>query len=185
MASREFLESAQLSGHCVVSCDGCDREYFAADGQYDWYDGELEDLIKKSEEDPDKYIASEYDSIKTIHINGQQLVVDCKCGTIEKIEKGVWSNRDWIMKYIQSMLMSKRHQIDEEISNSYICMDEIAQCHIHNIESQNRILRMSNNRYIEVESLVSQRLDSYTKNLESENEALRKKVPESKFDMQY
>ena len=185
MASRELLDAAPMSGGCMATCEACGREYFTIDGHYDWEENELEDLIKKSEEEPDKYIGIYYDSVETVYINGQVLVIDCECGAIERIEKGIWSNRDWIMRYLQSMLMKRRHEIDREIQNAYVCMDELAQCHIHNLENENRLLRRASSKYVvETDDLVRQRLDAYTKHLERENEALRKIVPKvSKFDL--
>lgn len=179
MASQELLRAAQVSGSCRAECESCGREYFAVDGHYDWEEDELEELMKLADEEPDKYIPVDYDSVESVYINGQHLVIGCKCGAIERIENGVWTNRRWILRYLQSMLMKKREEIDYEISEAFVCMDDIAQCHIHNIENENRLLRMSNSKYVEEESVIRQRIDGYTKNLERENEALRKIVPKT------
>jgi hypothetical protein len=67
-----------------VTCQACGREHFSSDGDHE--KGELEKLLKKSEENPDAYVHAADDYISYFHFNGKQIVFDCPCNYARVIE---------------------------------------------------------------------------------------------------
>ena len=107
--SENFKLAVRHSSSCRILCELCGREHFVIDSSgYTWEDGELEDLLKMSEKDPDKFIGCDYDGVSWGTINGKQAVIDCQCNKLRGYEDFIWNHRYMIMDYF-------RRRMTEEI----------------------------------------------------------------------
>lgn len=105
--SDEFLYELSHSGALVITCEFCNRTYFAYKGDYD--EGELEDLQSKAKKNPEKYIeTSDFTSWGTV--NGKQFVIDCPCNGVKGIENWLWSHR----YIVESFFRRKAQRIKED-----------------------------------------------------------------------
>lgn len=96
--TREFESVFQWGGTPRAVC-GCGRTHFTASG--DFMDpGELESLLAKAKDQPDRYVADyENDSVSIAQVMGRTVVWSCPCKFAERIEAFIWDNRDEILSY--------------------------------------------------------------------------------------
>ncbi|MFH0846272.1 MAG: hypothetical protein V1851_02655 [Patescibacteria group bacterium] len=99
------------TGGCYREC-ACGRVHFTTERGYDWNDGELEDLLKREEKDPDKFIPSDH-TVRTMNINGQEIVYGCCCNLAKKYEAFIRNNAPRIAEYLNAMAESLRKKADE------------------------------------------------------------------------
>jgi len=99
--SDEFL-SALLSGSGIlVDCEFCKRTHFFNDSVQDFEEGELEDLLEKTQKNPDKYIPHS-DFIEYGRLDGKDYVLDCPCNSAAKYEDLFWNSRSIISAYFKA-----------------------------------------------------------------------------------
>jgi len=97
--SEEFKLAIGHVSSIEILCELCGRGHFSAD-ENSFEEGEFEKLLKKHEENPDKYIFhSDEDSVIYGYINGKQAVVDCPCNELSKYETFFWNHRYIIEEY--------------------------------------------------------------------------------------
>ena len=99
--SEEFNEIVAEKGTRRTECEACARVYFAAELP-GFEEGELEELLELSEDDPDFYINT-FDKVVTfVKIDGYDCVCQCNCGFVKKWERSIWDAKDKIMEYIKA-----------------------------------------------------------------------------------
>lgn len=101
--TEEFDKSLFGWGGTPVATCNCGRIHYVANGE-NMDDGELADLERKRGEDKKGiYVRrSEGDSVGIIEVGGVVHVWGCECGSLDKIENFLWSNRDWIIRYYKA-----------------------------------------------------------------------------------
>jgi hypothetical protein len=92
-----FCAAFSNSGSIRASCD-CGREHFEPAGDFEL--GELEELWKCCQRDPDRYVCQDHVSI--IRVNGKQFVMDCPCKGYLPYAKFIWSHRQAILEYLKA-----------------------------------------------------------------------------------
>ena len=98
-ASELFWDVFTNSGHICIDC-GCGRVHFSRQPSAgSWEEGELEDLLKKEEENPDRYIGTNDDSVSVAPIQGVPLCYGCPCGQAARYEKFILQHEDEIIDY--------------------------------------------------------------------------------------
>jgi hypothetical protein len=103
-------------GHAELTCE-CGRHHFDVWNDYDSeFEVRREELRKKEEIDPDKYIQHEH-SIGSVFINGTEIVMDCKCDLAQNYEKLIIEYAPQISKYLNERAKSlKEHAKNIEVS---------------------------------------------------------------------
>ena len=97
--SDEFMDAVREGGGIRRQCEACGRECFEDDeGAGSWEEGELENLRKKAEKNPDQYVAMA--RVESGTMNGKEVVVNCPCNFLKKYEDFIWAHRHVIAKYI-------------------------------------------------------------------------------------
>lgn len=81
-------------------CQLCGRCHFAGGSESCEEPEELDRLRKLAQEQPEKYIESEDDSLGLGWIDGHQIIWGCPCKKVERYEQFIWDNRELIVKYI-------------------------------------------------------------------------------------
>ena len=84
----------------VVRTCTCGRTVFDSTDFVSYDDGELDDLIDKSYADPDKYIAVDH-SVRTLVINGVEIVDGCKCDVALSYERFIRANAICLAEYLR------------------------------------------------------------------------------------
>lgn len=109
--SDEFREAfdSGMAG-CLRTC-ACGRTYFDSIQQWDWEEGELEQLIRKAEEDPDKYCAVDH-AVGTLNIAGG-VVIGCRCDLASKYEAWLTEAAEEIAQYLNSKADLYREKADK------------------------------------------------------------------------
>ncbi len=104
--STEFHYAFTNSGTIVASCELCGRTYFNST-DHGFEEGELEGLVAKSNEFPDKYYDCDY-SIAPVYFAGLgHTVMGCACGASKFVEDFIWAHRQNIAQYL-----NERRQIE-------------------------------------------------------------------------
>lgn len=98
--SEEFYVSFVNTGSVAISCEACGRTHFYDGYRSGGYDeDELESFRRKQEDDPERYVSRDTDSIGWGCLFGQQVVAECPCGYAAHVESILWDMRDVIMGY--------------------------------------------------------------------------------------
>lgn len=92
-----FCDAFSNSGSIRATC-ACGREHFESAGDFD--PGELEELWKDCQREPDRYICQDHVSI--IHVGGKQFVMGCACKGYMPYARFIWSHRQAILEYIKA-----------------------------------------------------------------------------------
>lgn len=109
--SDEFMRAVISSGSPTIMCEFCGRVHFATLESYLYEEGELEDLLAKAKENPDKYIEdASSDSIPWGRLDGGQAVWGCPCNKPRKYEDFIVRHR-WI---IEAFLTARSRKLEEE-----------------------------------------------------------------------
>lgn len=98
--SEEFEDAAIIGGGIYDTCS-CGITHFTTNADFDYEEGELEDLKVRAEKNPELYIGY-YDgsSVYTTRIGGEILVVGCLCNRLRRYEDFIWHHRYIIAKYL-------------------------------------------------------------------------------------
>lgn len=118
--SEEFLESLRHSGSLVISCEFCDRTYFAtwAESDYD-EEEELVELREQAKKEPDKYVEwGDVSSISWGTLDDKQYVLDCPCNGARKWEEWILRHRWTIAEYFKSRAMKLKEEAEREVNLS-------------------------------------------------------------------
>ena len=128
--SKTFINSIIDSGTatlCSILCEWCGRTHFLAGiGHGDYYEGELEELLKRQKENPDKYIAYYDDAgIPFAIFCGKQLVYGCPCNDSEELKKYedfIWGHRFKIARYLRDRTKKEfeEKKIQSEMMEKFI-----------------------------------------------------------------
>lgn len=107
-ASNYFWDALQGGGTLVTQCGRCGRTHFCPNTDLDWEGGELEGLLAKAAEAPDKYVV-DYDnhSVAVGEIDGVILPWGCPCHTAARYESFIWNERELIMKYLNKRITAE------------------------------------------------------------------------------
>ena len=109
--SEEFIRASIHACSNTIECQFCGRVYFSQDG-FDFEEGELEELLKLSKQEPDKCIELDYEPNWGI-LDGKQYVADCKCNAASKYEKLFWDSRYLIEKYFTAMARAQQQKAND------------------------------------------------------------------------
>ncbi len=112
--SKEFMRAVVDESSIVIDCEFCDRTHFIGDGA-DYDEGEFENLIKKSELEPEKYIFHNLSSISWGRLGGKQVVEGCPCNEASKYEQLFWDSRYVIADYFSSKSKKLQGQANYEV----------------------------------------------------------------------
>lgn len=89
---------ASCGGTPVQECGHCGRIHFNGSGEF-MDEGELEDLERKQQENPNEYISHE--SVRYAVLLNKYFVYDCPCNFITYFfDKVVWTERSRILKFL-------------------------------------------------------------------------------------
>ena len=111
MISREF-ESCLPNGAGSLRIDcACGRHHFAADSIHSdsFEPGELESLMEKAQANSDQYVGHNQDSVGSYQVAGCIYVWGCPCAQLEKMEKFLVSQQEWILEFYK-----QRHALSVE-----------------------------------------------------------------------
>lgn len=101
--SDEFMGAVCNAGSIVADCEFCGRTHFVDEHWGDFEEGEFENLMKKYEEDPDKYVFNnEYSSVSLGYLDGKQVVWGCPCNAGSRYEEFMWNHRYIFRDYIKA-----------------------------------------------------------------------------------
>lgn len=102
-ASELFWRAFCHSGSSVQTCV-CGRVHFARGRQaeWDWSEGELEELNANALKEPDRYCPDDQnDSISWMDLGRGPVVWGCRCHGAKPYENFVWEKRDEILAYLK------------------------------------------------------------------------------------
>lgn len=109
--SKEFMDAVVDGGGIWDECDLCGRTHFSSlDANYDYEEGEYEELCEKEAKDPDSYMEAD-GSVGYGYIDGKRAVWGCKCNGMRKYEDWVWAHRRIITEYLSQ-------RTDKELKNA-------------------------------------------------------------------
>lgn len=114
-ASDTFKRAVCHSVSIVVECEHCSRNYFDSEQAECFEEGELEELLLKAENKPDKYIDT--DSTHWGHIDGKQAVVNCCCNVLRKYENFIWDHRYIISDYLKDRIRENHESAKRDLDN--------------------------------------------------------------------
>lgn len=97
--SDQFFDALAHDGSVCRECQ-CGRTHFASWDKACFEPGELEELLVKAEQEPDKYIEHTDTSVAVAHLSGKEFVYECPCEGLVPYEKFVWSHREEILAYL-------------------------------------------------------------------------------------
>ena len=117
--SKEFTDAIRHAGSLVITCEFCGRTYFCTWGHGDYEKGELEELKKQAEEEPDKYIeVFDDDAASWGHIDGKQFVIGCPCNGARKYEDWILSHRYIIAEYFKYRAQRLKKELEQQVGLS-------------------------------------------------------------------
>lgn len=85
-------------GSPVVTCQQCGRTLFDSTGEF-MDPGELEKLLEKERNEPEKYIGSPW-CVDTGDLTDNIVLIDCPCNYLSSFEENIWSHRGLISEYL-------------------------------------------------------------------------------------
>jgi len=115
--SEMFADAVCDGGTPVADCELCGRTHYVSSG-YCMEQGELADLEWKHQQEPEKYIPSDCDSISIGHIDGRQVVYGCPCNKLSRYEKFIWRHRFLIAKYLKRRSEEMMAEAESEVENA-------------------------------------------------------------------
>ena len=124
------MDSICHAGSPVIECEFCGRIHYAPNSDLDFEEGELEELEKKHEQDPRKYIRNPDDAVSWGYLDGKQIVCGCPCNSVLKYEKFIWNHRYVIAKYFSLIAKKQEKQardsrnIADKVKNSLQKIEE-------------------------------------------------------------
>ena len=94
-----FIEEFCNSSTIATDCNQCKRLHFGSAADGDFEEGEREDLLKKAEEEPDKYIDHGSDWVRVGWVAGG-FVFGCPCKFDQRIARVLWNARHEILNFV-------------------------------------------------------------------------------------
>ena len=104
---------------CSVDCQ-CGRLHFvSADGHGDYQEGELEELQRKAQAEPEKYFEhDQYDYIDAVWIGGEPIVPDCPCGKYKRYCDWIEENAEGLAKYLVKFFEDRKKEAERVAAES-------------------------------------------------------------------
>ena len=99
-ASEIFWDAFVDGGSIATECS-CGRTHFSYSEDNDWEENELEELLEKQKEYPDKYIGTEDDCVAVAMIQGNPVCYNCPCNIAAKYENFILQHETEIIKYFK------------------------------------------------------------------------------------
>jgi len=93
---------------CVRKC-ACGITYFDGSDWSAFYEGELEELRRKAQETPDKFVEWNQ-SVGCMEIGGQSIVYGCNCDTAQKYEQFIVNYSEQLAKYLNMRAAALRRK---------------------------------------------------------------------------
>ncbi len=94
-----FIEEFCNSSTIATDCNQCKRVHFGSTADGDFEEGEVENLLKQAEENPDRYIDHGSDRIHVGWVAGG-FVIGCPCKFDKRIARLFWNARHGILNFI-------------------------------------------------------------------------------------
>ena len=119
--SKIFLEAfSDGVGSIRGTCGCCKRECYRSGDACYFDDGELEELEREAEKEPDKYADFGDESVSFGSVNGVQFVYGCPCEqeSLYNYEAFVWSHRHGIIKYLVDVTKERKEEADENFGDA-------------------------------------------------------------------
>lgn len=117
--SKEFTDAIRHTGSLVITYEFCGRTYFCTWGHGDYEKGELEELMKQAEKEPDKYIEIfDDDAASWGHIDDKQFVINCPCNGARKYEDWILKHRWIIAEYFKNRAERLKKDLEREVGIS-------------------------------------------------------------------
>jgi hypothetical protein len=120
--SEEIKDAVCNGASPIIDCEFCGRTLFDETGE-NMEEGELDDLLKKHQESPKKYIPFPFQ----VHwglVSGKQIVVNCPCNKLTELEELFSDNIYVIRKYLLAKTKDRlgfaqaEHNAAKEISEA-------------------------------------------------------------------
>ena len=117
----EFYDSFMMAGSVSIQCD-CGRIFVATDGLDYLEEEEIESLRKLKEENDDKVVYWDCDSISWTYIQGKQVVFDCPCGIDKIFKNALLEHKTQILKFFKRVheIERKKFENDSELIQNAI-----------------------------------------------------------------
>ena len=128
----EALDRFWSRGSIYAECGHCHRVFFNSEDRGCFEEGELDELRKKAEEDPDTYIEVDY-SIPHGILNGSEYVTGCPCNYAKFVEDVFDRYAELAIRYFTNKLKSKVDEIGWDVRFMRNCMDDIEE-HVKKLE---------------------------------------------------
>lgn len=117
------MEQTSGAGSCRVTCEFCGRTHFNGTHDWDWDEGELEELLAKAKSEPDRFLDHDY-TPTWCYLDGKVTVAECPCNAASRYETLFWQHRVLIANYIERRAKSAREAADAVAKIS----GKLAQC---------------------------------------------------------
>jgi hypothetical protein len=103
-------------GCCAALTCHCGRTYFVtSEGHGDYGEGELEELRRNAEKEPDKYIeVPDFSCVANLYIDGKELVIGCKCGGADRYAEWIESHAVELTEYLKLYWEDQYREAEEE-----------------------------------------------------------------------
>ena len=98
--SAEFEKAFTTGSSPAIDCEFCSRTHYALQSR-DFEEGELEELLIKTQKDLGKYIGWNYTGIDWGHINGKQYVAGCPCNEGKQFEEFLLRHKYQIAEFFK------------------------------------------------------------------------------------
>ncbi len=97
---------------CSILCDACGRVYFVTGtGAGDYEEDELESLLQRAEESPDKVIeVPDYSSVAFAIVDDKQIVIGCICDPTKRWSEWIESHADELTAYLGLYWKAKKEE---------------------------------------------------------------------------
>lgn len=115
--SEIFLEAfSSDAGSIRGTCGCCGRTCYQSSCRGYFDEGELEELERAIEKEPDKYADFGDCGVGFGEISGIQFIYDCPCRQeiLYKYEDFIWSHRQQIIEYLTRQMTEKKEQADAD-----------------------------------------------------------------------
>ena len=115
--SEAFNQALEGYGTYVSAvCDFCGRTHFFSGDTTGWEDAggveALEEMQKKADAEPDKYVDWGEVSVSLGDIAGKQYIIGCPCNELAKYENFIWNHRILIMNYYKNQHKAMQENAD-------------------------------------------------------------------------
>lgn len=106
-----------------VTCEKCGRTYFVtSQGHGDYDEGELAELRRKADAEPDKYIeVPDYSYVGSADLFGKHVVIGCLCDPTMRVTTWIEDNADELTTYLRlywEAVKSKAKRQSEDAENA-------------------------------------------------------------------